>query len=417
MEKLYRIFKESAGVCTDTRKLESGQIFFALKGENFDGNKYAQNALKKGAVLAVVDDPSVVTNDKEYYLTKDVLSTLQKLANYHRKQFEIPFIAITGSNGKTTTKELLTQVLSQKYKTSATKGNLNNHIGVPLTLLDIKADCEIAIIEMGANHQGEIAELCRIAEPTHGLITNVGRAHLEGFGGVEGVLKGKTELYRYLDNENGIIFIRKGDVKLESNLPQDTEAVFSKGLEELTVLQSFPKLKFKRGKEVWSSKLTGIYNLQNIDLVSCVASFFDVPDEKIKEGVSSYIPANNRSQVERRGSNTYILDHYNANPSSMKLAIENIASSSDHNKKVLILGDMRELGAEEVEEHMSIISLIDKYEWFDVILVGEVFNSIKSDYKTYPSSTELKRHLDLSPIQNALILLKGSRGIALERIL
>jgi len=360
IEQLYEVFKAHPVISKDSRELPEGCIYFALKGENFDGNKYALEALEKGAAFAVVDDPALKCN-KSILFVDNVLSALQQLANYHRNTFKIPVLAITGSNGKTTSKELIAATLSKKYKVAVTKGNLNNHIGVPLTLLSISKSDEFAVIEMGANHQGEIAALSKIANPTHGFITNIGKAHLEGFGGVEGILKGKTELFRHLESTNGVAFINLDDVKLSKNLPNTKNISFSIGNKADCVGQliaSHPKLigtwsmGEKNGKV--ESSLYGDYNFSNILAACCIASTFGVEQSKIDAAISAYHSEMNRSQLLEYKSNTIYLDAYNANPTSMSLSLQNFDLVQAENK-VAILGDMFELGKDAEKEHQTII--------------------------------------------------------------
>ncbi|UEG50245.1 UDP-N-acetylmuramoyl-tripeptide--D-alanyl-D-alanine ligase [Ferruginibacter lapsinanis] len=422
IEALYKIFIEYPSIQTDTRKLQQGDLFFALKGDNFNGNLFAKQALASGAAYAIIDEP-VDDTDPRLIKTDNVLATLQALAKHHRVQFKIPFIAITGSNGKTTTKELVHEVLSTTYKTYTTKGNLNNHIGIPLTILSVKKDAEIAVIEMGANHQKEIEAYCTYTLPTHGIITNCGKAHLEGFGGIEGVKKGKGELFDYLRKTNGTAFIMNDyDYLIE----------MSKGIKEIktygtkdadlvgTVNESnkFLEVSIKKGSDIKNiqTNLVGEYNLPNVLLAILLGEYFKVPDTKIKSALENYIPSNSRSQLIEKDSNKIILDAYNANPTSMKAAIENFAKMQGSDK-VLILGGMMELGEESIAEHKSIAALIDTYKWKSVVLVGGDFNKIDHHYINLANSTEAKTWLQQQHFANTAMLIKGSRSMQMEKVL
>ena len=422
IETLYQIYLKHPSVQTDTRKLISGDIYFALKGANFNGNDYAKNALEQGASYAVVDE-SLNFEDERVIKVDDTLHTLQQLAKYHRLQFNIPFIAITGSNGKTTTKELVHVVLSEKYKTYTTEGNLNNHIGIPLTLLKIKSDAEIAVIEMGANHQKEIEGYCEYALPTHGLITNCGKAHLEGFGGEEGVKKGKGELFDFLRQNNGSVFIFN-DFDYLNKMAENISFIKSYGTRvgdvvgEVLEDEQYLKVKINKGSTIHqiNTQLVGGYNLPNILAAVCVGKTFDVPDEKIKLSLEAYQPSNSRSQLIKKDSNEIILDAYNANPSSMKLAIENFAKMKG-DKKILMLGGMAELGQESEQEHKQLVALIQSYQWLHVILVGAQFNNIHQNYLFFNDAEEARTWFKNQMIQNSQILIKGSRSIQMEKIL
>ena len=422
IEQLYELFKKYPSVQTDTRTLKSGDIFFALKGPSFNGNQFAQQALKVGAAYAIVDEKQYAISSQTI-LVDDVLTTLQQLAKYHRQQFSIPFIAITGSNGKTTTKELVYAVLSSSFITYTTQGNLNNHIGIPLTLLSVRKDAEIAVIEMGANHQKEIEGYCSYTLPTHGIITNCGKAHLEGFGGVEGVRRGKGELYDYLRNNNGAAFV---------NSDYDYLHLMSIGIKEIirygtggsgmngSVLQSEPflKLSFYTGLEnkIISTQLVGDYNLPNVLVAVAIGNYFKISDEKIITAIESYSPANSRSQLITKGSNQIILDSYNANPNSMKAAIENFARMH-HDEKILILGTMAELGSESLEEHLSIIELIKNYSWKKVVLVGGDFLNIKHPFTSFANSEDARQWFKKEQFLNSAILVKGSRSMQMEKVI
>jgi UDP-N-acetylmuramoyl-tripeptide--D-alanyl-D-alanine ligase len=431
-EQLFRIFLQHYEVITDTRKLTSGCLFFALKGDNFDGNKFAASALENGAAYAIVDDPNVCQNER-FLLVKDVLTALQQLATHYRKQFDIPIIGITGSNGKTTTKELLSTVLATHYPTHFTKGNLNNHIGVPLTLLSMPRETEVAVIEMGANHLGEIDFLCNIALPTHGIITNIGKAHLEGFGGLEGVKKTKSELYRFIDKHNGLIFINKDEKHLSLLSKKNSKKIFYKATTEVNdsnytakLVEEFPFLKVQFDTEqkesiIVNSQLIGLYNFNNIMTAICLGNYFKVPDLKIKEAIESYLPANNRSQIVKKDSNTFILDAYNANPSSMKNALENFKKIKNQ-AKIAILGDMRELGDDSQKEHKFLYNYAQKCGIDSLVFVGTEFDKIKA--KKTPKQTLHFTDADAAKIwfqqivfSNTIFLIKGSRGIHLETLI
>ncbi len=399
---------------TDTRKIRKGSIFFALKGDSFNGNSFALNALENGAGYAVIDEEKYNIHPNTI-LVSNVLETLQKLANYHRKQLNTPIISLTGSNGKTTTKELINAVLSKKYKTTATIGNLNNHIGVPLTLLSITSATEIGIVEMGANHIKEIETLCNIAEPNYGYITNFGKAHLEGFGSVEGVIKAKSELYNFLRSTNGIAFVNADD-NLQIKQSEGIKTInFSENDIKFVEANPFVKVNFK-GIEI-TSKLIGKYNFNNIAAAIAIGNYFNVSIEKIKEGIENYTPSNNRSQIIDKGTNKIILDAYNANPSSMTSALENFNQLKD-SSKIVFLGDMFELGKDSFIEHQKIADLVNSYQFKEVYLIGKAFSttSAKNAF-IYDSFETFKASKNKLNINNATILIKGSRGMALERIL
>lgn len=429
IDTLYKHFLKHPIVCTDTRDIKPNSIFFALKGGNFNANEFAEQALNAGCSIAVIDEEKY-KRDERYFLVNDVLTTLQELANYHRKQLSIPIIGITGSNGKTTSKELVNAVLSEKYKVLATKGNLNNHIGVPLTLLSIQPEHEIAIIEMGANHQREIAMLCNIAEPDYGMITNIGKAHLEGFGGYEGVIKAKREMYQFIEQKGGKLFVNMDNqllVELSKGIPKITFGT-SSSLDftgQLVDCNPFVKLKCKAKEDTQSieeklvitTQLIGHYNFENILAAACIGHYFKVSDEQIKNGLENYVPSNNRSQVMQTKNNTLLLDAYNANPSSMSVAIENFAQMDQKNKMV-ILGDMLELGDDSAKEHDAIVNLLQKKNISNVVLVGPHFiNAGKSmNVQTFAAVDELVDHLKQHPVKDTTILIKGSRGIKLEKV-
>ncbi|KIO76457.1 UDP-N-acetylmuramoyl-tripeptide--D-alanyl-D-alanine ligase [Pedobacter lusitanus] len=427
IETIYQHYLSNPVVCTDTRSISAGCLFFALKGENFDANTFAGEALKQGAAFAVIDNANYRINDK-CLLVDDVLTTLQDLARYHRTQLHIPVIGLTGSNGKTTTKELINAVLAEKYNSFATKGNLNNHIGVPLSILSISADTEIAVIEMGANHQKEIEFLCTIAQPTHGMITNIGMAHLDGFGGFEGVKKGKAELFAYLKKTQGIAFVNRDNAYIMemSTVAGLTSLVYYGKEGENTIsghlVKSDPliELTWKKQNEDFNAKanLTGAYNFENILAAICIATFFELSPDQINKGLAGYYPNNNRSQLTKTATNTVICDFYNANPSSMTAALANISILEAKNK-VAIIGDMFELGPETEKQHHEIAALAEKSGLHTVILIGKHFYLLKDQFSGLFFSTpkEAEAWLKENPITNSLVLLKGSRGMALEQLL
>jgi UDP-N-acetylmuramoyl-tripeptide--D-alanyl-D-alanine ligase len=432
LESLYAIYQDHPQVFTDSRRVVTGGLFFALKGDNFDGNRFAAAALEKGAAYAVVDDPQVANGHDRMLLVEDSLQALQDLARFHRRQFQIPFIGITGSNGKTTTKELVSAVLDKKYRLFYTPGNFNNHIGVPLTILSIPSDAEMAVIEMGANHQGEIGFLCTISQPSHGLITNIGKAHLEGFGGIEGVKKGKSELYRYLAQHDGIVFINLSEAFLDE-LAQPVEqkvyyqqasgASFYKKNDygfELKGADPLVKAAFldENGKE-WHihSQLPGAYNFSNIITAIALGLYFEVPAEHIVTAIEAYVPQNNRSQILQAGSNTILLDAYNANPTSMQEALRNF-DKMEGERKMVILGDMLELGGYAEAEHRRIAQMAKSMGFQDVILVGKEFAELnEEDVYIFNDVDQLKAWWGGEGVENTLILIKGSRGLQLERLL
>ncbi|MGV3561288.1 UDP-N-acetylmuramoyl-tripeptide--D-alanyl-D-alanine ligase [Larkinella arboricola] len=417
---LYDRYRECAGVSTDTRKITEGCLYVALKGDKFDGNLFANDALEKGARYAVVDNPDMAT-DSRYLLVDDGLTALQELARYHRSTLTIPVIGLTGSNGKTTTKELILNVLSKKYRTYATQGNLNNHIGVPLTLLAIDNQYEMAVVEMGANHQGEIRLLCSIARPTHGLITNVGKAHLEGFGGIEGVRKGKGELFDFLAQTGGTVFVNaQSEVLVEMQKERlFREAIFYQLKDQYEIIADNPVVVFRdEAKQVIRTHLTGRYNFDNIAAALCIGKFFGVPAPDANEAVAAYNPTNNRSQIIQKGSNTILMDAYNANPSSMAAAIQNFMKL-EADRKVVILGDMYELGDESPAEHAALGELIAQGRFDTVILAGQDMRyALASLPKAYyfPDKFSLHNWIMDHPFENTAILIKGSRGMGLESV-
>jgi UDP-N-acetylmuramoyl-tripeptide--D-alanyl-D-alanine ligase len=425
-KKVYQYFKEYPCISTDSRKIRKNSVFFALKGDNFDGNQYAEDALNKGAVYAVVDNPDVIKNDKQYILVKDVLKTLQEIAAIHRTNHQIPVIAITGTNGKTTTKNLTTAVLKEKFNVLSPKKNLNNHIGVPLTLLELKPEHNIAVIEMGANHQGEIDLLCKIAQPTHGMITNIGKAHLEGFGSFEGVYNTKTELYRYLEKVKGTIFYNKDNSLLTETVMSLHCNTYSYGTTDncdlkISSYQTNPFVNLnieshKNKDNNIKSKLIGLYNLENIMAAIAVGAHFNIPFEAIRNAIERYVPNQNRSQIVKTKSNYIILDAYNANPTSMKMAIENF-SLQEGDDKVLILGDMFELGKYAKEEHQNILDFAAENHFTNVYLIGTHFSNIyNKQYKSFKSTEDFIEWLKENPIKQKSILIKGSRGMELEQV-
>ena len=421
---IYPVFLAHPIVSTDSRQVKPGSIFFALQGESFNGNEYAVKALASGAVYAIVDDPEYAQNSS-CILVDNVLSTLQALAKHHRMQFNIPLIGITGTNGKTTTKELIYKILSKKYNTLATAGNLNNHIGVPLTLLNMTSETEIAIIEMGANHPGEIEFLCNIAQPDFGLITNIGKAHLEGFGSLEGVIRTKTEMYRFIQACGGKIFLNRDDELLNSHATGMKLISYGSSSGDDLVsgnITASPAvsmdLNFRNGTDLRvESQLYGLYNAQNILAAACIGQHFNVLPEEIKSAVEDYRAGNNRSQMQKTENNLLIMDAYNANPTSMKAAIETF-SASDYQQKVLILGDMLELGVDSDKEHQEILALADQLLFDNVYLVGPIFTRLntKRGNLCFQDSNLARMWLEHHKIIDATVLIKGSRGIRLEKL-
>jgi UDP-N-acetylmuramoyl-tripeptide--D-alanyl-D-alanine ligase len=422
IEELYSVFLKHRTVSTDSRQIIPGCLFFALKGDNFDGNKYTNVALDAGAAYSVIDDPSY--DGKQTLLVKDVLEALQLIGRMHRRKFNIPVIGITGSNGKTTTKELINAVLSQQLNVTATKGNLNNHIGVPLTLLSITDETQIAIIEMGANHQGEIAQLCTLAEPTHGLITNIGKAHLGGFGGYEGVIKAKSELYKWLRSSGGEVFVNGGNPLLMELSEGINRTLF--GAQEGSISRGTARenaemlcIDWINGDNTISleTNLVGNYNFENVMAAICLGTYFKVPPGKIKRAITSYLPSNSRSQAMKTARNSIILDAYNANPTSMQVAIENFRQVKALHK-IVILGDMLELGDQSLVEHLAIVNLVDESAFDNVILVGPDFKKVAEErFICFTTSDEARDWLLKQQLQNYTILVKGSRGIKMEKVL
>lgn len=420
IEELYNKFLECSRISTDTRNIRGGELFFALKGPSFDGNQYAESAFGLGAKYCVVDNEEIAKQNSAFIHVDDVLQTLQQLALFHRKKMNIPIIAITGSNGKTTTKELVHAILSQKYKTAYTKGNLNNHIGIPLTLLEIQSTDEISIIEMGANHQKEIESYCEYTRPDYGLITNIGKAHLDGFGGIEGVLKGKTELYNFLKSAHGKVFVNAEEKKLVEAATQMHAIFFSSVDQNAYVFGKIEKqdtfLRIEYEGISIQSNLTGSYNLYNILSAICIGKFFGVELEQIKRAIECYFPTNSRSQVVEKYGNKWILDAYNANPSSMEVSLSNLAMQIGY--RVAFLGAMKELGVYSYQEHEHIIQKAIALKIEKIILVGKEFELLGKEYNLsyFENSEQAHKWFWNQNIKNATILLKGSRLIALEKI-
>lgn len=421
IEELYEKFLRSRSVSTDTRQIKNGSIFFALRGEKFNGNEFASQALEKGASVAVVDDPAAHSGGATV-LVDDALRTLQDLATHHRTQLQIPVVGLTGSNGKTTSKELVNAVLGKKFKTHATKGNLNNHIGVPLTILSIDETVEMAVIEMGANHVGEIALLCSIAQPTHGFITNIGKAHIGTFGGFDNIIRAKSELYQYLIQHSGTVFINSQN-EILANMAKRFKAPLmypAKGDYyhcEFVSADPYVKLIAESGEEI-QTQLLGKYNFENIASALCIGKYFGVDAADANVAVSEYVPGNMRSQVVTKRTNTIILDAYNANPSSMKAAIENLAAMKSE-RKILILGDMFELEEEAEKEHQLIGKLIQQLAFNEVYLCGSLMKVAQLEIpsaKHYSTKDDLIEALKENKFADSTILVKASRGIGLEAI-
>lgn len=422
LDNLYRHFLESTGICTDTRKLTEGCLFFALKGPNFDANQMAETALDQGAALAVIDSDAVFSASKrqsQLFLVSDVLATLQDLSTLHRQTLNTPILAIGGSNGKTTTKELVLRVLAKKFNTIATQGNLNNHIGVPLSLLQLKEDTEMAVIELGTNQPGDIKELVEICEPDFGLITNIGKEHLEGFGSLEGVAREESELFFYLQKEHGLAFVNLDDPWLEQ-MAERLDRVISFGTKEEAgvygkLVQSQPGVKLEMDNGFISeSHLPGAFNQYNMLAAWAVGRHFEVADYLIAEAIREYVPGNNRSQWKEASGYQFLLDCYNANPSSMELAIRSI--TEHEGAKFLILGDMLELGSFAKAEHQAILDLLAELKLKDVILIGPEFKALNAPYPSFEKAEDAASYLsENAPAAGTLILLKGSRGIAVEK--
>ncbi|RAW03327.1 UDP-N-acetylmuramoyl-tripeptide--D-alanyl-D-alanine ligase [Pseudochryseolinea flava] len=421
IQELYRKYLQSGKVSTDTRQITPGSIFFALKGDRFNANEFVSQALEKGASFAVHDDPKYAVDDRSI-VVPDVLQTLQELAKYHRSQLTIPVLGLTGSNGKTTSKELVSSVLAKKFKTYATKGNLNNHIGVPLTLLSIDKSYEIAVVEMGANHLGEIALLCSLANPTHGFITNIGKAHIGTFGGYENIIRAKSELYQHLITTSGTVFINSQNEILANMSKRFSAPIFypAKGdYYHCEVIDADPNVKVKaENGEVIETNLIGRYNFENIAAALCIGKFFGVTDRDANAAIASYLPTNMRSQVVQKEHNTIILDAYNANPSSMQAAIDNLHQMKAA-RKVVILGDMYELEEEAEKEHAAIGKLLREKEFQEVYLCGALFKSALGELPwalNFEKKEDLANYLRDHKIKHATILVKASRGVGLETI-
>ncbi len=420
-EKLYEKFLQAGVISTDTRQISAGSIFFALRGDKFNANEFAKEALEKGASFAVIDDAAFAIDDR-CILVEDTLIALQDLARYHRNQLTIPVIGLTGSNGKTTSKELLNAVLSKKYKTFATKGNLNNHIGVPLSILSIDKSVEIAVIEMGANHVGEIALLCSISNPTHGFITNIGRAHIGTFGGFENIVRGKSELFQHLIKHNGVVFINSQNPIFTNMAKRFAKPYFYPTVGDYyhaSLLDADPFIRYKaENDETVQTQLMGAYNFENIAAALCIGKYFEVDGKNANAAIAGYVPGNMRSQVIKKGTNTIILDAYNANPSSMEAAIESLAAIKA-SKKVVILGDMFELEDEAEAEHKRIGELLTEKKFDQALFCGNLMKAANTVYETgklFEKKDQLIEYLKANPIQDATVLVKASRGIGLEAI-
>lgn len=421
-EKIYKIFQSCRSVSTDSRIIQPDSIFFALKGDNFDGNKFVESAIENGCRAAVTSNKNIADGEKIFYVP-DTLKELQDLANLHRRKLKIPIIAITGTNGKTTTKELVSSVLAQKVRVSCTGGNKNNHIGVPLTLLSMNHTVDIGVVEMGANHIGEIKALCEIAEPDYGIITNIGKAHLEGFGSLEGVKQTKGELYDYLKQKNGVIFSNIDNPVLNDLLGKYSsigygtdEKAYCRGTYTEVALHAAVKWQTDNESGYAKSNLIGAYNFENILTAITVGAYFNVPGTAIDTAISCYFPRNNRSQLVKTSRNSLILDFYNANPTSMVAAINNFDNINDKNK-CLILGDMLELGNDAYEEHDKILSLAEEKNFKKVYLVGNNFWNFKNNYEFnfFKTVEEFAAYMVKHPETGKFFLIKGSRGIRLEK--
>ena len=422
ISKIYALFNKYKSVSIDTRSIKPNYIFFALKGPNFDGNNFALQAIKTGASYAISDNHAISKKSDKIIYVEDSIKALQKLANYHRRKLNTKIIAITGSNGKTTSKELIFNVLKTKYKTTATKGNLNNHLGVPLSLLEINENTDFGIIEMGANHLNEIAQLCKIAEPSFGYITNFGNAHLEGFGSIEGVIKGKSELYNYLKNNKNLIFHNSENIK-QTSLINNYKNTYSFGINSksnciINKSKSENTLNVSFQNKIIKSTIYGDYNFENICIAIAIGEFFKVDFNNIKKGIESYIPKNNRSQISLKNNNTIILDAYNANPTSMSLALESF-KKTNYKNKMIVLGDMFELGKDSNHYHQEITNSLEKINDSTIYIVGEYFYNTKhSDrIKSFSSTKELINNLSKTNVSDYSILIKGSRGMQLEKII
>ena len=422
ISKIYALFNQNNSVSIDTRSIKPKDIFFAIKGPNFDGNNFALEAIKKGASYVISDNPDISKKSDKIIYVDNAIKALQKLANYHRRKLNTKILAITGSNGKTTSKELILNVLKSKYKTTATKGNLNNHLGVPLSLLEINENTDFGIIEMGANHINEIAQLCKIAEPNFGYITNFGNAHLEGFGSIEGVVKGKSELYNYLINNKSLIFNNSENIK-QTSLINNYKNTYSFGINSesnciINKSDSENSLNVLYQNKIIKSSIYGDYNFENICIAIAIGEYFEVDFKNIKQGIESYLPDNNRSQISVKNNNTIILDAYNANPTSMSLALESF-KKTNYKNKMIIVGDMFELGKDSNHYHQEIINELEKINDCIIYIVGEYFYKTKhSDrIESFSTTKELINNLSKINISNYSILIKGSRGMQLEKII
>ena len=422
ISKIYALFNQHSSVSIDTRSLKPKDIFFAIKGPNFDGNNFALDAIKKGASYVISDNSTISKKSDKIIYVDNSIKALQKLANYHRRKLNTKIIAITGSNGKTTSKELILNVLKSKYKTTATKGNLNNHLGVPLSLLEINENTDFGIIEMGANHINEISQLCKIAEPNFGYITNFGNAHLEGFGSIEGVIKGKSELYNYLINNKSLIFNNSENIK-QNSLINNYKNTYSFGINSesnciINKSDSENSLNVSYQNKIIKSTIYGDYNFENICIAIAIGEYFEVDFKNIKQGIESYLPDNNRSQISVKNNNTIILDAYNANPTSMCLALKAF-KKTNYKNKMIIVGDMFELGKDSNHYHQEIINRLEKINDCIIYIVGEYFcNTKHSDrIKSFSTTKELINNLSKTNISNYSILIKGSRGMQLEKII
>lgn len=428
IQELYSCFTEADGIAIDTRNITPNSLFFALKGDNFDANEFAQEALDKGARYVIMDNPKLVTDRDKMFLVPNALQALQQLANYHRQQLGLPIIALTGSNGKTTTKELIKAVLSRKYNVKATQGNYNNHIGVPLTLLQFDDETDIGIVEMGANHLNEIALLCTIAQPDYGYITNFGKAHLEGFGGFEGVIKGKSELYDYLEDNHKMAFVNADDPRQDAKTITFSRYTFgSKETEanlEVEIMEHTELATIQLGEKRITSHLTGQYNATNMAAAVAIGQYFGVSLEEANQAIQAYIPTNNRSQWIKQEPFTILLDAYNANPSSMELSVANFNQLPSTSPKIYILGDMFELGEASEKEHQNIIQQVEDTTFEKAFFIGKEFSKVKDTtvstaitfFETLPDF--LAAYGDVAQIlAHHTVLIKGSRGMALEKII
>ena len=413
IKDIYKIFQRHSYICTDSRKIKKGSIFISLKGVNFNGNKYANKAIQDGCSFAIIDEEEYNTH-KNIILVNNALKTLQDLATYHRSKLDIPVIGITGTNGKTTSKELIYTVLRSEIQSYSTRGNFNNDIGVPLSILEINAEHKVAIIEMGANHKNEISFLCKIVKPTHGVITNIGSAHLEGFGDIQTIINTKKELYQYIKHNKGHLFINSDDKLLMSLSNNISKTTYGKeGYVSGKIANTSPLISINYNSQIIKSQLIGEFQFNNILLAICIGNYFNISNKNIKKSIDNYIPTNNRSQLLKTKSNTLILDAYNANPSSMKAMLNSFANQRCKNK-LCILGDMLELGRSSNKEHIAIIDLVNKLK-LDCLFVGEIFNNLTKN--SFKNKVDLVRHIQLKKICKKTILIKGSRGIELEKLI